>query len=142
MLVEKPSVVSLRLNYHRRKKELEDLRFKLVYVDETWLDTAYCANHCWQGQNTSGVIPPCNRGQRLIVVNAGSKKRFIPEAQLIYRASSSTGDYHREMYGANFTKWIEQQFLPNLDCPCAIVMDNDRYHSMQMTDVRRSQGRY
>ena len=131
VLVEKPSVVSLRLNFYRRKKELEDLGFELVYVDETWIDTAYCAKHCWQGPNTPGVIPPCNRGQRLIVVNAGSKKGFIPGAQLIYRASSSTGDNHREMNGANFTKWIEQQLLPNLDCPCAIVMDNASYHSMQ-----------
>ena len=131
VLVEKPSVVSLRLNFYRRKKELENLRFELVYVDETWIDTAYCAKHCWQGPDTPGVIPPCNRGQRLIVVNAGSKKGFIPGAQLIYRASSSTGDNHREMNGANFTKWIEQQLLPNLDCPCAIVMDNASYHSMQ-----------
>ena len=27
VLVEKPSIVSLRLNYYRRKKELEDLGF-------------------------------------------------------------------------------------------------------------------
>ena len=40
VLVEKPSVVSLRLNYYRRKKELEDLGFELVYVDDTWIDTA------------------------------------------------------------------------------------------------------
>ena len=79
-----------------------------------------------------GVIPLCNRGQRLIVVNAGSKKGFIPGAQLIYIASSSTDDYHREMNGANFTKWIEQQLLPNIDYHCAIVMDNASYHTMQI----------
>lgn len=86
---------------------------------------------CWQGPGTPGVITPLNRGQRLIVVHAGSTDGFVPGTQLIYKASSSTGDYHREMNGENFRKWIEQRLLPNLDCPCDIVMDNASYHSVQ-----------
>ena len=51
-----------------------------------------------------GIQAPCNRGQRLIVVHAGSRSGFVNGAQLIYKASSCTGDYHREMNGQNFKK--------------------------------------
>ena len=36
-----------------------------------------------------------NAGSRLIVVfHAGSEDEFIPEALIIYKAGTATGDYH------------------------------------------------
>ena len=99
-----------------------------VFIDETWIDTACCSKRCWQGPSTQGLVQPVSKGQRLVVVNAYCKDRFIPGAQLIYKASYSTG----EMNGVNCMKWIQQQLLPNLDFPSAIVMDNASYHSTQM----------
>ena len=105
--------------------------FPVVYIDETWIDTAYTAKRCWQSKDTDGVLSPRNRGQRLIVVHAGSEDGFIPGARLIYKAALSTGDYHNEINAKNFTKWLEEMLLPNLDGPSAIVMDNASYHTMQ-----------
>ena len=78
VLIEKPSVVSQRLKFYKRKKELEDARFTLMYIDETWIDTACCSKRCWQGPSTEGLDQPVSNGQRLIVVHAGCKDRFIP----------------------------------------------------------------
>ena len=127
VLIEKPSVVSQRMKFYKRKKELEDVGFSLVFIDETWIDTTCCSKRCWQGPSTKGLLQPVSKGQRLIVVNAGCKDGFIPGTQLIYKALCSTGDYHREML-----KWAKQQLLPNLDFPSAIVLDNASYHSTQM----------
>lgn len=132
VLIEKSNVISLRLNFFKRKHELEAIGYRLVYIDETWIDTSYCAKACWQGLSTSGVVAPCNKGQRLIVVHAGSRDGFVPGACLIYKASASTGDYHKQMDGNNFTKWLTTQLLPNLEEPSAIVMDNASYHSVQL----------
>ena len=96
-----------------------------VYVDETWVDTCYTVKKYWQGEGTPGEIPPCNRGQRIIVVHAGNRRGFIPGAK------STTGDYHSEMDRRNFTKWLEEKLLPNLEEPSAIVLDNASYHSMR-----------
>lgn len=101
-------------------------------MDETWIDTGYCAKSCWQGPSTPGVLPPSSKGQRLIVVHAGNEDGFVPGAQLIYKATSSTGDYHHEMNGDNFTRWMLNQLIPNPDCPCAVVLDNASYHSMHL----------
>ena len=100
-------------------------------MDETWVDTSYTPKRCWQSDTTAGIKPPMNKGQRLIVVNAGSSKGFVGGAQLVYKASSSTGDYHREMNDQNFTKWVQEKLIPNLQTPSAIVMDNASYHSVQ-----------
>ena len=124
-------VVSERLNFYKRK-ELGDVGFTLVFIDKTWIDTACCSKRCWQGPSTGGLVQPVSKAQRLIVVNACSKDGFLPGAQLIYNASCSTGDYHSEMNGANFMKWAQQQLLPNLDFPSAIVMNNASYHSTKM----------
>ena len=92
--MKKPSIVTQRLTFYRRKKELVEQGYTLVYVGETWVNTAYCAKRCWQRPNTPGVRAPCNRGTRLIVVHAGSAEGFIHGAHLIYKATSSTGDYY------------------------------------------------
>ena len=131
VLVEKPAIICQRLTFYNRKQDLEQKGFRLVYIDETWIDTAYTAKQCWQSKDTDGVLSPCNRGQRLIVVHAGSEDGFIPGARLIYKAALSTGDYHNEMNAKNFTKWLEEMLLPNLDGPSAIVMDNASYQTMQ-----------
>ena len=57
-----------------------------------------------ESKDTDGVLLPCNRGQRLIVVHACSEDIFIPGASLIYKAALYTGDYHNEMNAKNFTK--------------------------------------
>ncbi|XP_053395641.1 uncharacterized protein LOC128555879 [Mercenaria mercenaria] len=141
VLIEKPSIVRQRLAFYAKKKELEDKGYCLVYMDETWIDTAFTAKRCWQRDDLPGVIPPCNRGQRLLVVHAESRNGFIKGAQLVYKASSSSGDYHHEMNGQNFTKWLKEKLLPNLHSPSAIVMENASYHSMQAEKFPTSSSR-
>ena len=111
--------------------KLEQEGYNFVFIDETWIDTACTAKYCWQSATTDGVAAPANRGQRLIVVHGGSKEGFVPGALLIYKASSASGDYHSEMNGANFLKWMQEKLLPNLKTKSAIVMDNASYHSVQ-----------
>ena len=48
----------------------------------------------------------------------------------MYKASSCTGDYHKEMNAVNFTKWLTEKLIPNLPPQSAIVMDNASYHSV------------
>ena len=113
VLVEEPAIICQRLTIYNRKQDLEQNGFRLVYINETWIDTAYTAKRCWQSKDTDGVLSPCNRGQRLIVVHAVYEDRFIPGARLIYKAALCTGDYRNEMNKKNFTKWLEEMLLPN-----------------------------
>jgi hypothetical protein len=55
-----------------------------------------------------------NKGERLIVVHAGSVPGFVSGAKLIFKANTSTGDYNGEMIGEIFTKWLNEKLIPNL----------------------------
>ena len=66
---------------------------------------------------------------------------LFPVPKLAYKAKSTTGDYHSEMDGRNFTKWLEEKLLPNLEEPSAIVLVNASYHSMQADRFQSSNSR-
>ena len=85
-----------------------------VYLDETWMDSGYTKQHCWKGPNCDGIQEPLSKGQRLIIIHAGEKNGFVQNALLMYKASSSCGDYHNEMNRPNFEKRITEKLLPNL----------------------------
>ena len=57
-LIEKHSIVKQRYSFYAKKKDIEDKGFTFVFVDETWIDTAYTVNRCWQGPDMPGVTPP------------------------------------------------------------------------------------
>ena len=128
VLVERPNIISQQIFFFACKKEFKDRGLDFVYVDET----CYTVKKCWQGEETTGVIRPCKRGQRIIVVHAGNRRGFIPVANLAYKAKSTTGHYESEMDGRNFVKWLEEKLLPNFEEPSAIVFDNASYHSMRV----------
>ncbi|XP_074035567.1 uncharacterized protein [Leptinotarsa decemlineata] len=102
---------------------------EVVFLDETWI---YSRGNkkSWQDNNVKSVRKPEGyAGKRFIVVHAGSMKRFIPEASLLFCSKFLTLDYHGEMNSTMFIKWITLQLLPSLEEPSLIIMDNAPYHS-------------
>jgi hypothetical protein len=51
---------------------------------------------------------------------------------LVYKAGAATVDYHRQMNGTNFEKWVHEKLAPDLPCASVIVLDNAPYHSVQI----------
>ena len=131
VLIERYNIVDLRIEYLRKIEKFRRQGLNIVYMDETWIDTSYTAKYCWQSDNEAGIHEPISRGQRLIVVHAGGKSGFVDGALLIYKAASTSGDYHSEMNGDTFRKWFNEKLLDNLKEKSIIVMDNASYHSVQ-----------
>ena len=65
--------VALCLAIYQMKRELEDLGYELIYIDEICTDTACTAMKGWQGDNT-----PMNRGHMIIMAHSGGRHGFIP----------------------------------------------------------------
>ncbi|CAG4961088.1 unnamed protein product [Colias eurytheme] len=55
---------------------------------------------------------------------------FIPDAQLIFKSQTKSGDYHDDMNRENFMKWIKDKLLPNLPAQSIVVMDYASYHTV------------
>lgn len=55
-------------------------------------------------------------------------------ASLLFKAGKA-GDYHGEMNSSIFEEWMKNDFLPKLEEPCLIILDNASYHSRQADKV-------
>ena len=62
------------------------------------------ASHICCKERNFSLQAPFSRGERLISLHAGSKAPFLKGTELVWKAKSSTGDYHDEMNGENFFK--------------------------------------
>ena len=86
---------------------------------------------CCKESNFS-LQAPFSRGERLIVLHAGSKAGFLKGTDLVWKAKSSTGDYHDEMNGDNFFKWVKEKLIPHLPPKSVLIIDNTPYHNLQV----------
>nr|XP_012143884.1 PREDICTED: uncharacterized protein LOC105662865 [Megachile rotundata] len=114
ILIEKPNIVMWRgkylkaIDYYRRQNK------NIVYIDETWVDNTLCFGKCWQSEDMLGVLKNTSSSHRYIIVHAGGEDGFVNGAELIFKANSTTGDYHGQMNSENFEKWLTQKLIPNL----------------------------
>ena len=132
ILMERSDVVAQRINFPLQIKKYRDEGRHIVYTDETYVNGGHTVSKSWQSDEI-GLNVPFNKGERMIIVHAGSKDGFIPGAKVhvVYKAGSSTGDYHKEMNFENFRKWLENQLLPNLKPNSVLILDNAAYHNVQ-----------
>ena len=57
---------------------------------------------------------------------------FIEGALLIFKSGLKSGDYHSSMNSENYCKWLKMEVLPMLESPSVIVMDNAKYHNVEL----------
>lgn len=137
-LIERSDIILWRRQYLRSiKKHREDKR-NIYYLDETWVNEGHTENYVWKDTSiesaqhasssglTTGLSAPRGKGRRLIVAH-------IPNVTGIF-VGKKTGDYHEEMDGEHFEKWIEK-VMPQLKTKSVIVLDNAPYHSVKIDKV-------
>lgn len=133
-LCERAHLVAARCKYLRAVREKRESGYDIVYLDETWINTNHTKPYQWVSSNSSqNRRIPEGKGQRLIVLHAGSKEvGFIPDCQLVFKSiSTDNRDYHCEMNSEIFQEWLLNRLLPALDRPSCIVMDNASYHNIK-----------
>jgi hypothetical protein len=57
---------------------------------------------------------------------------FLKDADLVYKAGMTPGDYHRQVNSSNFKKWVRDKLLQHLPANSVVVLDNAPYHSVQV----------
>ena len=129
-IYEQPQVIQQRHDYLRRLHRNKQEQRPVVYLDETWVNAHHGRDTMWvDGDGTAGWKRPSGKGGRLIVLHAGTVNCWVPGAELVFRAKSSSGDYHNEMNIQHFMEWWKTQLLPNIPPNSLIVIDNASYHN-------------
>ena len=130
LLMERTDVVVDRINYLRQVRKYRQEGRPVSYTDETFVHTSHSAKRSWQSKDCS-IKVPFGKGTRYIVVHAGSENGFLDGAELVFKAKSTTGDYHDEMKSTNFFQWTEKQLIPDLPPHSVLVIDGAPYHKIQ-----------
>lgn len=133
-LMERSDVALTRTRFLRQMRQCKQSFENYVYLDETWVNQNYTVGKCWidtSSDKATGVNPPTGKGSRLIIVHAGTKEGFVPNARHIFQAKND-GDYHKQMNATVFQEWFETKLLPNIPQNSVIVMDNASYHSVHL----------
>lgn len=132
ILIERPDIVNWRHKYLRAISRHRASGKSIFYLDETWVDSNLTFKKCWQAEGVHGILSNHSSSNRLIVVHIGSDDGFVPGAGLIFKSGTTSGDYHGQMNGTNFEKWVTQKVIPNLKPASVVVMDNAPYHGIQI----------
>ncbi len=134
-LKEQGYVVLARRKYLRKKianrNDDGSLKRPEVYLDETYINKNHSCQFTWYlEEDGPWVNKPSGKGPRVIVVHAITEKGWVENAQLIFDANRRTGDYHGQMNWDNFSKWFQNQLLPNIPDNSIIILDNAKYHNV------------
>lgn len=129
--MEWTDIVAARIQFLRKIKKYRENGRPIIYTDETFVHSSHTVSKSWQSSEVSHQAP-FSRGERLIVLHAGSKAGFLKGTELVWKAKSSTGDYHDEMNGDNFFKWVKEKLIPHLPPKSVLIIDNAPYHNLQV----------
>uniref|UniRef100_A0A0A9WFW1 Tc1-like transposase DDE domain-containing protein n=1 Tax=Lygus hesperus TaxID=30085 RepID=A0A0A9WFW1_LYGHE len=133
-LLERRENIDCRYAYLEKIMEIRQTASPIFYVYEQWIDCGFIVKKCWQGPTPAKghKVENIVDSNSVIMVNIGSEKGYLPNAQYVFRTEFSTGDKHgqtiKEWNHDNFCKWIEEKVIPNLPESSVIVMDDAPYH--------------
>ncbi|XP_045459312.1 uncharacterized protein LOC123669766 [Melitaea cinxia] len=85
----------------------------------------------WADCSTAGLKKPISKGQRVVIVHAGSEAGFVPNALLTFKSGTKSEDYHDDINFENYQKWIRTQLVTNLPPNSVFVVDNAPYHNKE-----------
>lgn len=127
VLTETSAIRLLRINYLQKLKQYRQQNRPIIFTDETYVHA-----------KTFTLKKPISKGQRVIIVHAGSEAGFVPNALLMFKSGMKTGDYHDDMNFENYDKWILSQLIPNLPPKSVFIVDNASYHNKECDSAPNS----
>lgn len=135
--------------------------YVIVYMDESFLHQKHSANYTFfhpDSDSKNKVFCGTGKGQRLIIVHAISEDGLlsVPDegrleddtwelkeealtAEWVFVGKIRKADYHKNMNGDNFMKWVQKRLIPAFeaiypDKKMILVLDNAPYHHCRKDD--------
>ncbi|XP_045109998.1 uncharacterized protein LOC123503939 [Portunus trituberculatus] len=105
-LMERDDVLSARCKFLKEIKTFIHSDKTFIYLDETWINQNHTVSKCWTDTTSEKAVKervPSGKGGRWIILHAGTKNGFVPEASLVFKARNK-GNYHDQMNAETFEK--------------------------------------
>jgi transposase len=143
IFIEREDIQLWRRRYLRQIKTARSEGKLIYYLDETWVNAGHTHSSAWTDTtiksskraflsgHTTGLKQPTGKGRRLVVGHVGCDRGFLNGGSLVFEAKKSTGDYHDEMDGPRFERWLES-VIDNMVPDSVLVIDNAPYHTVEI----------
>lgn len=141
LLIENWDIRRKRIQYLQAVAKFREEGRPIVYMDETYIHSGHTISKAWTDDTNNGLLCKISKGSRLIIINAGYDRGFLPDCLQIFKSGTTSGDYHHEMNSVNYEKWAREKFIPNLPPNSVVVIDNAPYHNVQVNKAPNSNSR-
>lgn len=129
LVIEQTNIRLKRIEYLEKITAYRTEGRPIIYTDESYVDSTHTSLKTWSDGTEKGLKKKISKGKRVVIVHAGSEAGFVPNALLMFKAGTRSGDYHDNMNYQNYEKWIRTQLMPNLPANSVVVVDNASYHN-------------
>ena len=124
-MYEQRNIIEQQHTYLQTIKKIRQENKTIIYIDEIWVNAHHTQEDIWVDSDGKGRWKvPSGKGQRLIVLHAGSAEGWVPGADLMFRSKTNSADYHDEMNNEHFMEWFTKELLPKIPDNAVIVVDN------------------
>jgi len=134
---EKPSVIRQREDFIDTLRQDRASGKVIYYTDDKWANKNMSVYRSWSDGNLrSRFDQPSGKGVRIIIAHVGSRETgLLQDAGISFVGKKSTGDYHREMNGPTWLRWLEDDVFPKIS-DGLLVFDRAPYHLTRTDDAR------
>jgi len=130
-LREDPTNVQRRAMYLKFLIQYVEQQRQLVFMDESWINRNAVTTKLWtDGSLECEPVVPHGKGQRWIIIGAGSRTGWIDETFVMWKSNVQSEDYHSEMNSDVFHSWFAERLLPHVAPNACIIVDRAPYHTV------------
>ena len=155
------------LIYDKDNNQIEDSDYVFVFTDESYIHKGHGKKMTYMREGGPDVNRKSSKGERLVIMHAISQEKILVHydnnnmpitdtkwtedtphpgvmkdylsCEVLWKASSSTGDYHDNMNSDMFMKWVEEKLIPSFNSlynknnptlkkKMVLICDNAAYH--------------
>ncbi|MEM1283260.1 MAG: hypothetical protein AAGG81_06875 [Chlamydiota bacterium] len=138
-------ILLMRSDYYEWIADYRAKNYQIFYQDETWVFKNLSTSRVWRPkdicQDDIYYRVPAGPGQRAILCHLGSAETSLfSDSMLLFRGSKDKDpDYHSEMNGELFLKWLKEKVFPKIKesaVKSVVVVDRAKYHTMITSETK------
>jgi hypothetical protein len=108
------------VEFLRKLKRYKEEGRNIIYTDETYLHSSHTVPKFWDDGTSNTLKSPVAKARRLIIVHAGRSKGFVKNG---LRLELKSDAYRHDINHNNYTKWLQEKRIPNLEPNSVVVID-------------------
>lgn len=120
VLIEPSDIRLQRIEFLQKLKKYRGEGRTIIYTNESYV-----------ASNSNFKVDVATKGQRVVLLHAGSEAGFVPNALLTLKVNSKSDTNHDFINFETYENWLLMQLVPNIPNNSVVVVGNASHHNKQ-----------